>query len=60
MKGALPSVGLGSLSTIFTYMTTSNVIEAVIVGFIGGAAGYIGKLLIELIVKQIKKLVKKA
>jgi hypothetical protein len=59
MRDSIPSISTGSIASIFATSSGTGIFEAILVAFIGGAVGYLAKLLTEAIVKKLKKLFKK-
>ena len=48
----------GSLTTILLTISGMGIIETILLAFLGGIAGYLGKLFIEKTIKDLKKLLK--
>ncbi len=59
MKDSIPSMATGSIVSIFATSSGTGIYEAILVAFIGGAVGYLAKLLTEAVVKKIKNIFKK-
>jgi hypothetical protein len=56
MKESIPSLSAGSLTTILLTINGMGIIETIVLAFLGGVAGYLGKIAIEWTIKKIKKL----
>lgn len=58
MNSSILSISFGTLTTILAKVNGVGIIETVLLAFIGGIAGYLGKIAVECVIKKIKKLLK--
>lgn len=59
MKEAIPSISTGSITTVMASINGVGIVETVILAFLGGVAGYLGKIAIVWVIQSIKKTIKK-